>query len=113
MVEQELVEQFDSGAEKESNHGKLQYSLIPLEPLKRLALRYQLGEEKYPNGNYKKGLPYSRVYDSLLRHLFQWREGSRNEDHLAAVAWGAFTLMYYEEMLSKGILPGELEDLWN
>lgn len=56
--------------------------------------------------NWKKGQPYSRAYASLFRHLIQWREGDRSEDHISAVAWNAFALMYYEERMP------ELNDLF-
>ena len=88
---------FDSGMVRDTQEGKPRYDLIPVEGLRRLADLYARGAEKYDENNWQKGQPYSRVYASLFRHLIAWREGDRAEDHLAAVAWNAFALMWYEE----------------
>jgi len=98
---------FDSGMVRDTQSGKPRFDLIPAEGLRRLADLYARGAEKYDDDNWKKGQPYSRAYASLFRHLIQWREGDRTEDHMAAVAWNAFALMYYEER------KPELDDLLN
>lgn len=97
---------FSTGMVRDTQSGKPRFDLIPIEGLHRLADLYSRGAEKYDEDNWKKGQPYSRAYSSLFRHLIQWREGDRSEDHLAAVAWNAFTLMYYEEH------KPELDDLF-
>lgn len=90
-------QEFESGMVRDTQEGKPRYDLIPTGPLKRLADLYARGAEKYDDDNWKKGQPYSRAYASLFRHLMQWRNGDTDEDHLAAVAWNAFTIMYYED----------------
>ena len=97
---------FDSGMVRDTQDGKPRFDLIPVESLRRLADLYARGAEKYDDDNWKKGQPYSRAYASLFRHLIQWREGDRSEDHMAAVAWNAFALMFYEET------KPELDDLF-
>lgn len=97
---------FETGMVRDTQEGKPRYDLIPPEGLKRLAELYARGAEKYDDDNWKKGQPYSRAYASLFRHLIQWREGDKDEDHLAAVAWNAFALMWYEEN------KPELDDLF-
>lgn len=97
---------FASGMVRDTQSGKPRFDLIPAEGLRRLADLYARGAEKYDDDNWKKGQPYSRAYASLFRHLIQWREGDRTEDHMAAVAWNAFALMYYEER------KPELDDLF-
>lgn len=89
-------QEFESGMVRDTQDGKPRYDLIPTEGLHRLADLYARGAEKYDDNNWQKGQPYSRVYASLFRHLIAWREGERTEDHLAAVAWNAFALMWYE-----------------
>ena len=76
--------------------GSGRFDLIPPEPIKRLAVWYELGAKKYADNNWKKGQEWSLCLNSLERHLNKWKSGSKTEDHLAAVAWRAFTLMYYE-----------------
>lgn len=97
---------FPTGMVRDTQDGKPRFDLIPVEGLRRLADLYARGAEKYDDDNWKKGQPYSRAYASLFRHLIQWREGDKDEDHLAAVAWNAFALMYYEDK------KPELDDLF-
>jgi hypothetical protein len=99
-------QEFESGMVRDTQEGKPRYDLIPVSSLKRLADLYARGAIKYDDNNWTKGQPYSRAYASLFRHLIAWREGERSEDHLAAVAWNAFALMYYEDN------KPELDDLF-
>lgn len=102
-------EEFNTGSVRDTQEGKPRFDLIPTEGLRRLADLYARGAEKYDDNNWQKGQPYSRVYASLFRHLIQWREGERTEDHIAAVAWNAFALMFYEE--NKPELNDLFEDI--
>ena len=104
-------EDFDTGARRDTQTDKPRYDLVPVTALKRVADLYARGAVKYGENNYQKGMPFSRVYASLFRHLIQFREGDTSEDHLAAVAWNAFALMLYQDMIEKGTLPEELDDL--
>lgn len=90
-------EQFDSGAVRDNATGKPRYDLIPPGPLERLAMHYTNGAIKYSAHNWTKGMPSNRFLESLMRHLEQYRAGDREEDHLAAVAWNAFGMMYFED----------------
>lgn len=90
-------QQFSTGSQRDNQDGKTRYDLIPVGPLTRLADLYARGAEKYDDWNWAKGQPMSRVYASLLRHIFAWRSGERTEDHLAAVIWGCMSLMYFED----------------
>ena len=65
---------------------------------------------KYNDNNWQKGIPLSRVYASLLRHTIQWAAGDTSEDHLAAIAWNAATLMWTETAITNDLLPTELAD---
>ena len=103
-------QEFETGAKRDASEGKPRFDLVPTVPLRRVADLYARGAEKYGEGNYEKGMPMTRVYASLFRHLIQWREGEPTEDHMAAVAWNAFAIMLYEEKIAKGELPPELDD---
>lgn len=90
-------QEFDSGMVRDTQEGKPRFDLIPTQPLRRLADLYARGAIKYAEDNWQKGQPFSRAYASLFRHMIAWREGDVSEDHLAAVAWNAFTIMWYED----------------
>lgn len=104
-------EDFPTGARRDTQDDKPRYDLIPVEPLRRLAELYGRGAAKYGEHNYQKGMPYRRAYASLFRHLMQWASGDAQEDHLAAVAWNAFALMFYEGEVAAGRLPKSLDDV--
>ena len=81
---------------------KLRYDLIPPEALEELARVYTLGSRKYGDNDYLEGMDWRRVIGAMIRHLEAFRGGESDDaegfKHLAAVAWGAFTLMTYERL---------------
>lgn len=74
-------------------------SMIPTYPLFKLAEVYGMGAEKYAPFNWAQGgIPFSSLYDALIRHAAQWNGGEEidpenGQDHLASVAWMAFALL--------------------
>jgi|SRR5579872_43734 len=84
----------------------VEYRLVPKEGLRRLALRYGLGVQRYGEGNWKRGLRDKEFIEErknhLVEHLFTYLEqGNRNDDNLAAIAWGCFTLMEAEKVAAE------------
>lgn len=71
----------------------------------------RLGALKYSDNNWHKGFKFSRMLASLERHLMYYKQGRRDEDNLAAIIFNAEALIHYEEMLRRGVLPAELDDL--
>lgn len=108
----ENIKQFETGAKRCDDSGKINWGLIPVKCLERLAIRYTEGAKHYGANNWKKGVPKSRIYTSTLRHLAEYRQGKKNEDHLAAVCWNAFALMY-QEMIQSGEINPEEEAEWD
>jgi len=104
-------EQFDTGAVRDTREGKGRYDLISPIALKRLALVYERGASKYKPRNWEAGIPICRCIDSAIRHLEQFKEGYRDEDHLAQAAWNCFSAIHLLEMIDRGLLPKELNDL--
>lgn len=55
----------------------------------------------YPRGNWKKGLPYTEVIDSLMRHLKDFHNGKELDDgpegtglpHVELILWNAAVLV--------------------
>lgn len=84
---------------KESD-GKPQMDLIPPIVLQALAEILTFGGQKYEPYNWTKGLPWSKVYAALQRHLNSWWGGERydketNKSHLwHAVCDLAFLITY-------------------
>ena len=96
---------FSTGAVRSTSVDHLAYDKIPPIGLRRLAERCKKGEINYPGEyqglNWLKGLPASDVINHMMAHFEKYRSGDRTEDHLAALAWGAFVLMHYEEAMPE------------
>ena len=127
-------QEFETGAVRDVDDGKPKYEEIPLSFLKELALLlpkhedarvdlvpvnaflricdlYGRGSKKYFDRNWERGIPLKRMFASILRHVFQYMEGDRSEDHLSAIGWGALGVMFFEQQISLGLLPKNLDDL--
>ena len=102
---------FKTGSVRDTREGKGRFDLISPIALKRLAQHYENGAKKYGDRNWEKGQPISRYLDSLIRHAYCYLEGHRDEDHLAAMMWNAAGAIHTEEMVERGLLPKELNDL--
>lgn len=104
-------EQFATGARRDQRAGKGRYDLIPPESEAARAKILEAGARKYGDRNWEIGMPFSRVFDSLRRHLNQWAAGQTDEDHLAHAAFNLDVLITYTERVKTGKLPAELADM--
>ena len=104
-------QEFKTGAVRDIQEGKGRYDLISPIALERLAKHYENGAKKYGPHNWQKGMPLSRYLDSLIRHAYKLLRGWEDEDHAAAIAWNAFAFMHTKEMIDRGKLPKELDDI--
>lgn len=104
-------QEFSTGSKRDTNKGKGRFDLIPPYALKRLAQHFENGAEKYGDRNWEKGQPLARYLDSAIRHAYAFLGGSRDEDHLAAVAWNALAYIETERRIQQGILPEELDNI--
>ena len=57
------------------NEGKPQYSLIDLTSLEPMARVLEFGAQKYARDNWKKGMPFNKILDSMLRHIAAMQAG--------------------------------------
>jgi hypothetical protein len=96
---------------RDTEEGKGRFDLLPFEGLKRVAIHYQNGAKKYEDRNWEKGAPFSRYISAIQRHASQYASGYRDEDHLAAVAWGALALLTFEERIKRGEMDSRLDNL--
>lgn len=102
---------FTTGAQRDRQVGKGRYDLISPIALKRLADILEKGAIKYSERNWEKGMNISRFIDSAMRHLSQYIEGRRNEDHLGQAAWNLHSALHGEEMIERGLWLKELYDI--
>jgi len=86
-------QKFETGMVRDTNDDKPRYDLIWLQGLKRVAELMARGAKKYGARNWEKASTQEeleRFQESLLRHTFQYLEGDRSEDHMAAIVFNAF-----------------------
>lgn len=102
-------EDFDTGSRRDSRTGKGRFDLLPFRAIRRLAGVYERGAKKYGDRNWELGQPQSRFLDSALRHMADYAEGKRDEDHLAQAAFNVMAMIDQEER--KDTLPEELFDV--
>lgn len=108
---------FESGAQRDIQDGKGRFDLLPPIAMIRIAKHFENGSLKYGIDNWKKGIPLRRYTDSMMRHAYKFLGGDSSEDHLSAVIWNALCLIESQELISRGKLPKDLDDLppkvWN
>lgn len=106
-------QKFATGAQRDTQDGKGRYDLLSPIVNKRLAIIMEKGAKKYDDRNWEKGIPLSRFIDSAKRHLDQFIEGYKDEDHLGQAIWNLAGLMHTQEMIKRGLLTESLNDLPN
>jgi len=57
------------------NTDKAPISMVPSSLIKETAKVMGFGAAKYDRDNWKKGMPFTSVFDSLQRHLLAWNSG--------------------------------------
>lgn len=104
-------EQYTTGAVRDIQDGKGRFDLVPLEAIRRYALRLEEGATKYSEHNWEKGIPVSRCCSSALRHLLQYIWGYTDEDHLGAVLFNIGAIAHFEKYNKEMCdLPWQKED---
>jgi len=90
-------EHFSTGAQRDTREGKGRYDLISPIMLRRLAILLEWGAAKYGDKNWEKGMPIDRFLDSAMRHINQFREGLRDEDHLTHAIFNLMAVVHLGE----------------
>lgn len=96
--------EFESGMRRDVQTGKPRYDLIDRAYLRRLAELYARGAEKYGAKNWqlaKSQEELERFEASALRHMFQYLDGDRSEDHACAVTFNLAAAEYVRTRLKK------------
>lgn len=104
-------QEFTTGSVRDLPDGKGRFDLISPIALRRLAQHFESGAKKYGDRNWEKGQPLSRYIDSALRHINNYMEGDRAEDHLIAAVWNLMAFVHTQELVLNGELPNELNNL--
>lgn len=104
-------ETHSTGAVRDDRTGKGRYDLLSPLTMHRVAQLFERGANKYKARNWESGMPLSRYFDSGARHAFNYLEGKRDEDHLAAAVWNFGAMIHTEEMLKRGLFPKEFADM--
>lgn len=103
--------EYATGCVRDTTEGKGSFVSISPHMLNRVARLLERGASKYALFNYQKGMPFSRCFDSLMRHTNQAFMGDKAEDHLSAIIFNAACLIHFEEEIAAGRLPAELNDI--
>ena len=106
-----VKECFTTGSRRDMQKGKGRPDLMIPFILRRDSQHHENGANKYAARNWELGQPSSQYYASAQRHMWDYLEGDRSEDHLAAIRWNVGGIMYNEEMVERGIYPPEICDL--
>jgi hypothetical protein len=96
--------EFASGMRRDVQEGKPRYDLIDRVYLKRLAELHARGAEKYGDNNWQLANSeeeLKRFEASAFRHLMQYLEGDRSEDHACAVTFNLAAAEYVRNKLKK------------
>ena len=104
-------EQFSTGSVRDTAKEKSRPDLISPFAKDRLGQWLRLGSEKYEERNWEAGIPISRCLASLERHLMYYQQGDTSEDHASAIMCNIMFIIHYEEMIKRGVLPPELNDM--
>jgi len=104
-------EEFVTGSKRDSREGKGRYDLLSPIALARLAGVAERGGNRYGDRNWERGQPLCRYLDSALRHIFQVLEGRTDEDHAGQAMWNLMAFIHTQELIEKGLLPAELNDM--
>jgi|ERR1700674_762497 len=95
-------EEFKTGMVRDIQDDKPRYDLIDRAFLKRWAELMARGARKYGEENWRKAATLeelTRFRSSAIRHLMQYLEGDRSEDHCVAVAFNLAGAEMVEEKL--------------
>jgi len=85
-----------TNSHREDKNGKGRFDLLPSKAIKRVAQRLEIGSLKYGDRDWDKGIPSEMLLDSALRHIFQYKDGRVDEDHLAAAVTNLLQMMQQE-----------------
>ena len=111
----------EKGTGSRENKGKIRYDLFEPFATEQLALVFSKGANKYEDRNWEKGMKWSKMEASLMRHFEAYKKGldfdtDQNCEncqkgicvnhtglyHIAQVAWNAMGILSYYKLYPQG-----------
>lgn len=113
MIKKEEGEKrtFSTGAHKQAAAGKGTPVLFPGDAYLEISKHFEEGASVHGARNWEKGIPLSKLIDSLERHIAQEKLGMTDESHARAIAWNAVVYLATKIRIERGQLPKELADI--
>lgn len=95
------------------NTGKLRWGLVSWKALAPMVQVLEFGAKKYDDWNWTKGLKYTEVCESLLRHVHAFMQGENNDPeskltHVGHILCNAMFLSYM--FLFKKVMDDRFKD---
>ena len=103
--------EFPTGAKRQASAGKGTPVLVPGDAIIDVAKHFEKGAEVYEERNWEKGIPLSKILNSLERHLQAEKMGLTDEPHARALVWNALIYLATKLRIENGLLPAELNDM--
>jgi len=95
--------------------GKPSYSVLPYDALEQVIKVFEYGAGKYGRPfTYRAGIPFSRLFESAMRHLVYWYYWHEDYDpetncyHLAHAAANCLMLLTYLDKAKMDDRPEEI-----
>lgn len=88
---------FESGAQRDSNEGKIRPDLISPYMLKALGKVLAEGASHYGERNWEKGMPMDIFKESASRHYVQWMNNETDEDHAAKLIFNVMAWIHFRD----------------
>lgn len=102
---------FSTGANKQAAVGKGTPVLFPGDAYLEISKHFEEGADIHGARNWEKGIPLSKLIDSLERHIAQEKLGMTDESHARALAWNAVVYLATKIRIERGQLLEELADI--
>ena len=89
--------QFDTGAQRDSNSGKIRPDLISPYMLKSLGKVLADGAYHYGERNWEKGMPNEVLKESASRHYVSWMNNETDEDHASKLIFNIMAWIHFRD----------------
>jgi hypothetical protein len=103
------MEQFKWWAVRESKDHKLDFTLIPIEMLERVAKRFTWWARSHWKNNWMKWDEDFKEWckASAFRHFIAWTKWDKDEDHMRATVFNLFAYEYLNEISTTWTIKKE------